>query len=110
MTPTPGAAEEAEFYGPGRGIRKPRSTARRGPSGRPSPPHPMIEGSGVDAPTVTARRRALIVMPDGPVRSAVARILRGAGAVVTAASDPFEATARFAEAPADLVIAATAGW
>ncbi|HVG93968.1 MAG TPA: hypothetical protein VND21_05940 [Planctomycetota bacterium] len=59
---------------------------------------------------MTARRRALIVMPDGPVRSAVARILRGAGAVVTAASDPFEATARFAEAPADLVIAATAGW
>ena len=32
------------------------------------------------------------------------------GATVTVASDPFEATARFAEAPADLVVVSLEGW
>lgn len=53
---------------------------------------------------------ALIVAPKGPSRRAVALTMRDLGLSVSTAADPFEATARFAEAPTDLVVADLLGW
>lgn len=64
-------------------------------------------GDDVD---VTSSRRALVVMPAGPTRKAVARVLRGLGVTVSTAAEPFEATASFARRPADFVIASLEGW
>jgi CheY-like chemotaxis protein len=57
---------------------------------------------------VRSAARALVVMQRGPSRSAVVRALRDLGVDSTAVADPFEAAARFAEAPADLVVASLA--
>lgn len=59
---------------------------------------------------MTVRRRALVVLAPGPTRDAVRRLVAGVADVVAVASDPFEATARFAEAPADVVVASLEGW
>lgn len=59
---------------------------------------------------MNARRRALVVLAPGPTRDAVRRLVAGVVDVVAVAGDPFDATARFAEAPADLVVASLEGW
>ena len=59
---------------------------------------------------MNAAPRALLVMSKGPARDAVARALRTGGADVVVARDPYEATARFAESPAPLVVASLGGW
>ena len=58
-----------------------------------------------DVPPLPAPARALVVMQRGPSRAAVVRALKDLGLAVTAVADPFEAAARFAEGPADVVLA-----
>jgi CheY-like chemotaxis protein len=59
---------------------------------------------------VTDAAHALVVLEKGPTRAAVVRTLRGLGLAVTAASDPYEATARFAETSPPLVVLSVSGW
>jgi DNA-binding NarL/FixJ family response regulator len=70
----------------------------------------MMGVSPEPVPTVTARRRALVVLAAGPTRDAVRRLVAPLVDAVAVATDPFDGTARFAEAPADLVIASLSGW
>ena len=65
---------------------------------------------GRSRPPVPPPFTALVVAHKGPSRRALAQTVRDLGLEVSTASDPYEATARFAEAPADLVIASLAGW
>lgn len=74
------------------------------------PREPMMGVSPEPVPTVTARRRALVVLAAGPTRDAVRRLVAPLVDAVAVATDPFDGTARFAEAPADLVIASLSGW
>ena len=59
---------------------------------------------------MSAPRRALLLMTKGPNRVAATAVLKQIVEDVAAASDPFDATARFAEEPADLVVASLAGF
>ena len=51
-----------------------------------------------------------MVLSKGANRTAIVRALRDIGLEVSTASDPFGATAAFAVAPADVVVASLAGW
>jgi DNA-binding response OmpR family regulator len=59
---------------------------------------------------VTDAAHALVVLEQGPARAAVVRTLQGLGLAVTTASDPYEATALFAETSPPLVVLSVAGW
>lgn len=66
--------------------------------------------TSVIVPTPRPPRRALLVARKGPARDAIARLLGRVPAEVECAGDPFDATARFAERPADLVVVSLSGW
>jgi signal transduction histidine kinase len=57
-----------------------------------------------------SERRALVVMRKGPARDAVVRVVASLARDTGVSGDPFDATARFAEGPADLVVASVDGW
>ena len=95
----------AGFYGPG----GPRGYVGHG-SFAAGPREPMMKGSPEPCPALPSRRRALVVLAPGPTRDAVRRLVAPTVDEVAVAADPFEATARFAEAPADLVVVSLTGW
>ncbi len=61
-------------------------------------------------PPVPPPSTALVVAPKGPTRRAIVQTVRDLGLDVATASDPYEASARIAEAPTDLVVASLSGW
>lgn len=65
---------------------------------------------GRSLPPVPPPSTALVVAPKGPARRAIAQTVRDLGLDVATAADPYEATARFTEAPADVVVASLSGW